>query len=290
MIRFVDSAYAPSVSQVKAALSQGIDAWAFYLAGPGALHNWSNAEVDVLRQGGMHLGLPIFVPALDLSGDPSTDAADFVAAIRAAGVGPVGALDTEASMRGNPNLVPYVDGFVAQLRTERITPVAYAGGNYVPSGVAGWWIKPGGGALPPGTAAQTSSGSIYGLSVDYDTADDAFPFANLTSAPTPTPTPPAAAAYEIGDIMQVIPVSFTTNAAGWMAIDCPLPAGCGPHDVVSIMCDWATGYDPQGWQSCVGSVDFAGGGPGVARLGFKSSSPNQFFTARVYVAVPPAVS
>jgi hypothetical protein len=89
--------------------------------------------------------------------------------------------------------------------------------------------------------------------------------------------------------MQVIPVSFVTNAAGWMAIDCPLPAGCGPHDVVSIMCDWATGYDPQGWQSCVGSVDFAGSAPGVVRLGFKSDNPDQFFTARVYVAVPPAV-
>ena len=274
------------MGQVKAALSQGIDAWAFYLAGPGALHNWSNAEVDVLRQGGMHLGLPIFVPALDLSGDPSTDAADFVAAIRAAGVGPVGALDTEASMRGNPNLVPYVDGFVAQPRTERSTPVVYAGGNYVPSGVAGWWIKPGGGALPPGTAAQTSSGSIYGLSVDYDSADDAFPFASLQPAPPPS----APDAYTIGDTMHVIPVSLTTNAAGWMAIDCPLPAGAGPHDVVSIMCDWATGYDPQGWQACVGSVDFAGSKPGVVRLGFKSNNPNQFFTARVYVSVPAPVS
>ena len=285
MIRFVDSAYAPSVSQVKAALSQGIDAWAFYLAGPGALHNWSNAEVDVLRQGGMHLGLPIFVPALDLSGDPAADATAFAGAIRAAGVGPVGALDTEASMRGNPNLVSYVNGFTSQLGDEGVTPVVYGGGNYVPAGVAGWWIKPGGGTLPPGTAAQTSSGSIYGLSVDYDSADDAFPFASLHPAPPPS----APDAYTIGDTMHVIPVSFTTNAAGWMAIDCPLPAGAGPHDVVSIMCDWATGYDPQGWQACVGSVDFAGSKPGVVRLGFKSVNPNQFFTARVYVAVPPAV-
>ena len=283
MIRFVDSAYAPSVSQVKAALSQGIDAWAFYLAGPGALHNWSNAEVDVLRQGGMHLGLPIFVPALDLSGDPSTDADAFASAIRSAGVSGAGALDTEASMRGNSNLTSYVDGFTAQLRTEGITPVVYGGGDYVPAGVAAWWIKPGGGALPPGTAAQTSSGSIYGLSVDYDSADDVFPLASLS------PPPPAAAAYVIGDNMHVIPVSLTTNAAGWMAIDCPLPAGATAHDVVSIMCDWATGYDPQGWQSCVGSVDFAGSAPGVVRLGFKSDNPDQFFTARVYVAVPPAV-
>lgn len=286
MRRFVDSAEAPTLAQVQAALSQGITAWAFYLAGPGALHNWSDAEVDVLRQGGMTLGLPIFVPALDLSGDPVADATAFAGAIRAAGVGPVGALDTEASMRGNPNLVSYVDAFLAQLRALGITPVVYAGGSYVPSGVAAWWIKPGGGTLPPGTAAQTSSGSIYGLSVDYDSADDAFPFASLHPAPPPS----APDAYTIGDTMHVIPVSLTTNAAGWMAIDCPLPAGAGPHDVVSIVCDWATGYDPQGWQSCVGSVDFAGGGPGVARLGFKSSSPNQFFTARVYVSVPAPVS
>ena len=287
MIRFVDSAYAPSVSQVKAALSQGITAWAFYLAGPGALHNWTNAEVDVLRQGGMTLGLPIFVPALDLSGDPAADAAAFAAAIRGAGVSGAGALDTEASMRGNPNLVSYVYRFVTHLRSEGFTPVVYGGGDYVPAGIAGWWIKPGGGTLPPGTAAQTSSGAIAGLPVDYDSADDAFPLATLSPPPPP---PPPAAAYEIGNNMQVIPVSFTTNAAGWMAIDCPLPAGAGPHDVVSIMCDWATGYDPQGWQACVGSVDFAGSSPGVCRLGFKSCNPNQFFTARVYVATPAPVS
>jgi hypothetical protein len=284
VIQFLDSAYPPTVAQVKAALSQGITAWAFYLAGPGAFHNWTNAEVDVLRQGGLAFGLPIWVPAIDLSGDPVADAQSFAAAIRAAGVGPVGALDTEASMRGNPRLVPYVDGFVDELRREGVTQVVYGGGNYMPSGVAPWWIKPGGGTIPAGGALQTGGGNVAGLSVDNDAADTTFPFASLNPERQPRPSP-GPAPYGIGDAMHVIPVSFTTNAAGWMAIDCPLPEGAGPHNVVSIVCDWATAYDPQGWQGCVGSVDFAGSKPGVCRLGFKSTSPNQFFTARVFVSV-----
>lgn len=123
---------------------------------------------------------------------------------------------------------------------------------------------------------------------DVSTVADYWPGVDASSPPAPAPQPPPPSTYTIGDAMQVIPVSLTTNAAGWTAIDCPLPAGAGPHDVVSIMCDWATGWDPQGWQSCVGSVDFAGSSPGVCRLGFRSNNPNQFFTARVYVATPPA--
>jgi hypothetical protein len=103
--------------------------------------------------------------------------------------------------------------------------------------------------------------------------------------PAPAPPAPVKPPYVIGDNMHVVPVSFTTDAAGWTATACTLPNGATPKNVVSVVCDWASAYDPQSWQFCVGSVDYNGGGPGVARLVFKSSNPNTFFTARVFVAV-----
>ena len=187
MISFIDSASAPFIAQVKTAVSQGITAWAFYLAGPGAYNNWTPVQVDCLRQGGMSIGLPIYVPKIDLTTNPTVDARVFVNAMVAAGVYGVGALDTEASMRGNPFLHSYVDGFVAELRALGVTPVVYGGGDYVPAGVNAWWIIQG---IPPaGEAYQWGSGSLVGIYVDYDTAGPGFPMAALT-APTPVPIEP----------------------------------------------------------------------------------------------------
>jgi hypothetical protein len=145
-----------------------------------------------------------------------------------------------------------------------------------------YWVAayPGGGPGIPAGAVAHQYADMGGY--DVSTVADYWPGVD------PAPAPPTPTAYEIGDDMQVIPVSFTTNANGWMAIDCPLPKGTGPHDVVSIMCDWATAYDPQGWQACTGSVDYAGSTADTVRLGFKSVHPNQFFTARVFVATPAA--
>jgi len=146
-----------------------------------------------------------------------------------------------------------------------------------------YWV-----AAYPGAGPGIPAGAVAHQYADmggYDVSTVADYWPGVDAAPAPPSPPPDP--YETGDNMQVVPVSFTTNSAGWTAIDCPLPAGCGPHDVVSIVCDWATAYDKQGWQACVGSVDFAGSSPGVCRLGFNSTSPNQFFTARVFVATPP---
>ncbi len=182
-------------------------------------------------------------------------------------------------------------GWVKMRRLAGVEPSVYCSedgwatvkGAFAAAGVTepSYWV-----AAYPGAGPGIPLGAVAHQYADmggYDVSTVADYWPGVDASPSPSPN-----SYTIGDNMQVIPVTFTTNSAGWMAIDCPLPAGCGPHDVVSVMCDWATGWDPQGWQSCVGSVDYAGSAPGVCRLGFKSSSPNRFFTARVYVATPPA--
>ena len=72
--------------------------------------------------------------------------------------------------------------------------------------------------------------------------------------------------------------SFKLDAAGWTAIGLPeLPPGKTAHDVVSVVCDWASAFDPGGWHSCDGSVDYQGN-----RLVFHGD-PGCSFTARIWV-------
>jgi len=192
VISFFDSAYPPTPAQAAAAKARGVTAWAFYAGGPGALNVWSFADVLVLKHAGIASVLPIWVPLLDLTTDPAGDARTFVGLLRQGyGVAGAGCLDTEASMRGNPNLQGYVDGFLAEMRSLGYTPVLYGGADYLPPGVALWLPKPGGGTLPPGGALQTSGAVLEGLSVDFDSADDGFPFATFIGTPFPAhPFPP----------------------------------------------------------------------------------------------------
>lgn len=222
MTSFVDSAYAPTLAQVKAAVAAGYGAWGFYLAGPGALHNWTPAQVAVLRQGGITLGLPIFVPRLDLTGNPQADAQAFVSAMTAAEVYGAGVLDTEASMRGNAHLETYVNAFVAELRALGVVPIVYGGGNYMPAGVAAWWIESG---IPPTSQAyQHGDGSLAGLSVDYDTAGTTFPFATLGTPAPPIPLP-APTVSPRGDLMlHTIVVPTDANGDGYVSTTIPWSA------------------------------------------------------------------
>lgn len=228
MTSFVDSAYAPTVAQVQAAVAQGCGAWAFYLAGPGALNNWTAAQVEVLRQGGLSQGLPIFVPALDLSGNAQSDASSLADAMAACGVYGVGVLDTEASMRGNPNLVPYVNAFVSTLQARGITAVVYGGGNYVPTGVAPWWIIPNATAAPNGEAYQVGKGSIDGLSVDQDIAGAGFPLASLTTPPAPFT--PIVINYPEDNMQSITSQVEIASGHGW--IPSPVPAATVVNVVV----------------------------------------------------------
>lgn len=112
--------------------------------------------------------------------------------------------------------------------------------------------------------------------------------------PSPPAPPVAAAAPPVitnypEDHMLCIngPSTVTTDANGWTAVDVDLPAPHTKNDVVQVICDWASGYDPQGWHACTASVDFQAEGqssPQVARIVFKSLVPNDTFTYRVWVA------
>jgi len=191
VIQFLDSAYPPTPAQAAAAKSSGVTAWAFYAGGPGAFNVWSFGDMAVLRDAPIEKVLPIWVPLLDLSGDPVDDA-DTLAGLLRDGyeVGGAACLDTEASMRGNPRLVPYVDAWVARIRSRGHTPVIYTGGDYWPPGCAPWLPGQPPGNCPPNGAVQYNSGMLAELEVDYDLAGYAFPFARFIPAPSAGPTIP----------------------------------------------------------------------------------------------------
>lgn len=136
----------------------------------------------------------------------------------------------------------------------------------------------------------TSSGTIPGCAGNFDLNywlgseaefDSVF---QISSPPPPPPPPPAPKPYQItfeGKPMTVIPVPlFTTDAAGWYAFNVGLPAGKTNADIVSIVCDAASAFDPQSWHFCSAQPDFKT----LGQIVFKSVAPNDTFTARVYVA------
>lgn len=191
MIPFLDSAFPPTLAQARLAVARGTKAWAFYAGGPGAFHVWSFGNMAVLREAPIEKVLPIWVPLLDLSGDPVDDA-DTLAGLLRDGYEVEGAacLDTEASMRGNPRLVPYVAAWAARIRSLGHTPVIYTGGDYWPEGCALWHPGQSASTVQPDSAVQYASGMLAELEVDFDVAGYAFPFARFIPAPSTGPTIP----------------------------------------------------------------------------------------------------
>jgi hypothetical protein len=131
--------------------------------------------------------------------------------------------------------------------------------------------------------------------IDHGTWDesllsDDFFTASLPAPPKPAQLPqPPSRNYPGDNTMKAYPINgFTTDDAGWYAADVVLDAGSTPHDIVNVRCDWASGYDRQGWHACDASVDFASGAPqpNVARIVFHSLVPKDSFTATVWVAAP----
>lgn len=241
-----DSAFGPPAATVQAAIAQGVRWWAWYLNGPGAYHAWTDGEVSVLDA--FEYTLPIWVPALDLSGNPDTDYATARAQARSLGwFGPI-ALDTEASMRGNPHLVSYVDGWCAAARAHGDPEVVYGGGDYIGSAHA-WWII--NSQTPPvGECYQTGSGSINGTSVDWDYADLAFP---LCTRAQPAPPPAGTPTHYPEDNMQSTPISVSIqNGHGWcvspvaastvvnVVAEDIAPSVAGRYDVVPEYAGFAT--------------------------------------------------
>ena len=241
-----DSALGPSAATVQNAIAQGVRWWGWYLRGPGAYHAWTDAEVAVLDA--LEYSLPVWVPALDLSGNPAADYAAARSQARSLGwFGPV-ALDTEASMRGNADLESYVNGWCAAARSAGDPEVVYGGGNYVSTAHA-WWIAPSQ-APPPGECYQAGTGSINGTTVDWDYADPAFPLATRT-APAPVPTPGPTHYPE--DNMQSTPIRVSIqNGHGWcvspvsastvvnVVAEDIAPSVAGRYDVVPEYAGFAT--------------------------------------------------
>lgn len=179
-----DSAYEPTPAQASAGRQQGLKWWAFYIAGPGALHNWSEAGTATLRVAGF-LPLPVYVPAMAAglisSRAPEADVQAFVAAYRGRGIDGAGVLDTEASMRGDPYTIQYEQRFTTKMEALGQQAVTYAGGFTLqspPSAPYVWWVidatNP-----PPDQAYQARQGQVAGLAVDFDYAGEGFAFAHF---------------------------------------------------------------------------------------------------------------
>ena len=189
----VDSAVGPTVEQARAVLEAGHLWWGWYCGyqgvpgAPAAFHKWRQDEVDVLAAAGFELSLPIFFPHMTTAGrivpgaSPELDADLAVYAVGVYGWHGVVALDTEASMRGDPWTAVYTHRWCAQVLARGWEPVVYAGGftfgSPPPPPCYPWWIIPGGSQAPPGTAWQTGQTTIAGLHVDTDSIGSGFPLA-----------------------------------------------------------------------------------------------------------------
>ena len=183
-----DSAMELSLSQAQGAKGAGIVWWGFYISGPGADHNWSETGTTALEQAGL-LPVPIYVPAM-VSGRiasqaPETDAETFVASYHSRGIDGAGALDTEASMRGDPWTAEYEKRFIQKMGLLGQAGITYAGGftlEQPPSATYRWWIISS--QLPEATECyQSGQGDVEGVSVDFDFAGDQFPLAHFGYQP-----------------------------------------------------------------------------------------------------------
>jgi hypothetical protein len=211
-----DSAEVPSETQIETAIQQGVNWWGFYVAGPGAYHNWPASGIDVLRKGGISKGLPIYVPQMSygkiVSQTPEADAQGFVGVYRLMGVDGAGVLDTEESMRGDPWTAQYERRFAAELRNLGQADITYAGGftlDNPPSATYRWWIIDSDNP-PSGVCYQQGQSSFAGLEVDVDYAGDDFPLALFTQ---PHPQPP-------GPVSTLSQVMKTSPRSGLPVVAC----------------------------------------------------------------------
>ena len=197
----LDSAIGPTLEQAQAARKAGYLWWAFYVGYQGvpgslaAFHQWRADEVAVLFEAGFELFLPIFFPhTVGVGGpivptsDPELDADLAVFAALQLGVQGVVALDTEEAMRGDLFTAFYEARWVRRVvDVHGWKAVTYAGGfpgifgRPQPTGYP-WWIIPGGGQAPPGTAWQVGQTSFGDLMVDRNSIGAGFPLATRRAA------------------------------------------------------------------------------------------------------------
>lgn len=186
-----DSAFGPTLPVAQQARSLGNTFWLGYLGGPGVYHAWTASDWAVLRQAGLTPGC-LWVPTFGLAEDPAAAARAAVGVAESRGLFGAVMLDTEEQMSTSPNLVSYVDGFCAQISALGRTPVVYDGAHYVPAGVYAFHVNWGSSTYPvSGQAVQYGPAVRFGMSVDVDLADTAFPLASWNPPdPPPHPDPP----------------------------------------------------------------------------------------------------
>lgn len=103
--------------------------------------------------------------------------------------------------------------------------------------------------------------------------------------PAAGPTPLPAPIIVPGDpVIQIQPFDCTTDPAGWVAVDVPLPPGATVDHVLRPVMDWASAYDPGGWNKADASVDYQGSPAGQVRI-VVNGAPNHYYTGRIPVAV-----
>ncbi|HET9059362.1 MAG TPA: hypothetical protein VFN61_05535 [Acidimicrobiales bacterium] len=239
--RGCDSAGEPTPAQARSARSLGITWWAFYIAGPGALHNWSDKGTTVIKDAGL-LPLPIYVPrmgnGLIASRTPEVDAETFVAAYHSRGIDGAGVLDTEASMRDDPWTAQYERRFSAKMMLLRQAPITYAGGFSMqapPSAPYKWWVVA---STSPGTdeAFQEGQGDLAGIAVDFDYAGAQFPFAHFGFKPHPKLTPEVEEMFvrnpDTGEICLCGPSGAVNLGNDWTAVEAAYGAAGVPLVVV----------------------------------------------------------
>lgn len=209
-VRGVDSAYPPTLAEAQAAYAAGVRFWGFYAGGGAALHTWTRPQLAPVLEAGITHTLPIIVPsnAQLAVGYAYTDGVKGVEETRDTfGVFGALVLDLESYMATVPDLSLYVARWSTGVRSTGAKAVVYNGAHVpLPAGVADWQVAWGKTPAEPGFYQTGASGSIKGVTVDFDIDSmDGFPFAvpvATTSAPTPTPitptpTPKPASAAEL---------------------------------------------------------------------------------------------
>jgi hypothetical protein len=293
----LDSYQQPTQAQAQALWAQGYRWWAFNIGGPGAADVWAVSTVTMLRNLGYKL-LPIWVPALDMSGDPVADAMAARAAVARYGLtgteDDVIAVDTERQSAGRPLLRWYMDTFTQNMLAAGWQEDCYRGAEYVPAGAHQWdpsWVSsPENVAGDTGAQQWAGNVSAAGMAVDLDLAGPDFPLDGTTPAPPPPPTPKPGPApvvvqtvtdKELGTMRTVL-VEVSLDPLGNGQLETPYPASsfiavshqCADADVTADDNYW---YGEVGWQPRNNNILVA-----VTRAANRSGTPT---TAGVYLTL-----
>lgn len=188
MSRFLDSEQKPTPGQIDEIKGQLPDVfgWAANVCGDGVAPSalWTPDDIHVVLSKGLEF-LPIASPDYAVDQTARSLVAELLSVCQEVGIWGAGAIDTEYQERGNPHVVPTVDGWGNHLRDEHCAPNVYGGAGYFGNchqWVPAWTARAGElgpmPALPPLGCARQYAGniSIAGVLVDVSISNG-LPFA-----------------------------------------------------------------------------------------------------------------